>query len=65
MTCANAAPSGGVTGVPREIVSVRPFTRNSVPSVVTNDGTRSSTRDDTVHHADQAGREQADQQREP
>ena len=43
MTCANASPPGGVTGVPREIVSVKPFTRNSVPSVVTNDGTRSTT----------------------
>jgi hypothetical protein len=29
--------------VPREIVSVTPFTRNRVPSVVTNDGTCNST----------------------
>ncbi len=34
---------GGVTGVPFDIVSVSPFTRNNVPSVVTKDGTRSSS----------------------
>ena len=32
-------PSGAVTGVPREMVSVTPLIRNSEPSVVTNEGT--------------------------
>ena len=43
MNAANAEFSGGETGVPREIVSVRPFTKNNVPSVVTKEGMRRYT----------------------
>ena len=42
-TCASAVPPGASAGVPAEIVNVNPLTRNSVPSVVTKDGTRSVT----------------------
>ena len=39
----NVSLASGETGAPCEIVSVKPLMRNSVPSVVTKDGTRSFT----------------------
>ncbi len=43
MTAAKSGVPGVATGVPREIVSVMPLMRNSVPSVVTNEGSRRYT----------------------
>ena len=55
--------AGRATGVPCDIVSVSPFTRNNVPSVVTKDGTRSRG-DDAVDPADQPPRRSAREQRD-
>ncbi len=43
MNAAKSLPSGVDTGVPREMVNVRPLMKNSVPSVVTNEGIRRYT----------------------
>ena len=43
MMAANASLPPVSTGEPREIVRVKPLSRNNVPSVVTNDGTSSRT----------------------
>ena len=53
-----------VAGKPREIVSVRPVIRNSVPSVVTKDGTPSLTVMSPIDEPDQPRRPQRDDDRQ-
>ena len=48
-------PSGAVFGKPSEIVSVKPFRKNSMPSVVMNDGTPVDDGHDAVDETDDTG----------